>query len=169
MARNTIARLVLLGGLIALQSILLACATGPVHFRRSYDVSDTFENAQLLSRHQYYYNGVPYSINAVVAIQKEYTLTSPHWHAVEMERASLRHMVDRMLNHPGSEYNTDPNGAYIFNDHGQVIGAWYSVWALPMLTFISDTEFTISQPMTVFPLSNRDPEEWVLKPLLRGF
>jgi hypothetical protein len=164
MIRNTIAQPALLGGLIALHLFLLACATGSVHFRRSYDVSDAFENAQLLSGHQYYYNGVPYSINAVVAIQEGYTLTSPHWQAVEMERAKLRHMVGGMLNHPGSEYNTDPNGAQILNDHGEVIGVWYSVWALPMLTFISDTEFTISQPMTVFPLSNRDPEGWVFKP-----
>lgn len=169
MKHNTIARPALWGGLIALHAMLLACATGPVHFRRSYDVSHTFENAQLLSGHQYYYNGVPYSINAVVAIKKGYTLTSPHWHVVEMERAKLRRMVDGMLNHPGSEYNTDPNGAYIFNDSGQVIGVWYSVWVLPELTFISDTAFTISQPMTVFPLSNRDPEERVLEPLLRGF
>lgn len=169
MRRNTIARLALWGGLIALQTILLACATGPAHFRRSHDVSDTFENARLLAGHQYYYNGVPYSINAVVAIQKGYTLTSPHWHVVEMGRAKLRHMVDGILNHPGSEYNTEPNGAHIFNDRGQVIGVWYSVWTLPVLTFISDTEFTISQPMTVFPLSNRDPEERVLKPLLRDF
>ena len=169
MVRNAIARLVLLGGLITLHAMLLACASGPVHFRRSYEVSDTFENTQLLSGHEYYYNGVPYSINAVVAIQKGYRLTSPHWHLIEMERAKLRHMVAGMLNHPGSEYNTDPNGAYIFNDSGQVIGVWYSVWALPVLTFISDAEFTISQPMTVFPLSNRDPEEMILKPLLRGF
>lgn len=169
MIRSTIARLALLGGVIAVHTILLACATGPVHFRRSYDVSDTFENAQLLSGHHYYYNGMPYSINAVVAIQKGYTLTSPHWHVVDMERAKLRHMVDGMLNHPGSEYNTDPNGAYIFNDRGQIIGAWYSVWALPVLTFISDTVFSISQPMTVFPLSNRNPEERVFTPLQRGF
>lgn len=169
MVRNTIARKALLGGLTALHIMLLACASGPVHFRRSYDVSHTFENAQLLSGHHYYYNGMPYSINAVVAIQNGYTLTSPHWHVVEMEQAKLRQMVDGMLNHPGSEYNTDPNGAYVFNDRGQVIGAYYSVWALPVLTFISDTEFAISPPMTVFPLSNRDPEEWVLKPLLRGF
>ena len=168
MRGNTIARQALLGGLIALHIILLACATGPVHFRRSYQVSDTFEKYQLLSGYQYYYNGVPHSINAVVAIQKGYTLTSPHWHAVEMERAKLRHMVDGMLNHPGSEYNTDPNGANIFNDQGQVIGVWYSIWVLPELTFISDTEFAISQPMTIFPLSNRDPEERVLKPLPRG-
>ena len=159
MMRNTIAWLALFGSLIALHIFFLACATGPVHFRRSYDVSDTFENSKLLDDYQYYYNGLEYSPDAVVGIRKGYSLTSPDWDVVEMERAKLRHMVNEMLNNPGAEYNTDPNGAYIFNDLGKVIGVWYSVWALPVLTFISDTEFTISQPMTVFPLSNKDPEK----------
>lgn len=81
-----------------------------------------------------------------------------------MDEKKLRRFVDIMLNHPGSEYNMEPNGAYIFDDKGKKIGVWYSVWMLPQLTFLSDTEFAISRPMTVFPLSNRDPEERIFPP-----
>jgi hypothetical protein len=159
MMRNAIARTVFLGAmLIALHMAFLGCASGPAHFKRNYDVADTFETYQLLDGYQYYLNGLEHSPTAIVGIKKGYALTSPHWHAVKMERARLRNLVNRMLNTPGSEYNIDPNGAEILNDLGEVIGAWYSVWAFPVLTFRSDTEFAISQPMRTFPLSNRDPE-----------
>lgn len=167
MIRNVITRRALFGGMMALPMILMACATGPAHFKRNYDVADTFQNYRLLSGYQYYYNGNESSPIAVVGIQKGYSLTSPIWHAVEMDRSKLRRMVNNMLNTPGSEYNIDPNGAEIFNDDGKVIGVWYSVWAFPILTFKSDTEFAISQPMTVFPLSNREPEERISSPKRR--
>ncbi len=169
MILKVIARRALFGGMMALPIILLACATGPAHFRRNFDVTDTFENYQLLSGYQYYYNGLEASPIAVVGIQKGYSLASPIWHAVEMDRAKLRRMVNNMLNTPDSEYNIDPNGADIFNDDGKVIGVWYSVWAFPILTFKSDTEFAISQPMTVFPLSNRHAEERISSPIRRDF
>lgn len=141
-----------------------ACAFGPSHFRRSYNVSEKFENYELIPGYRYYASGHPDSLNAVVAIEKGYHLNSPHWQEIEMDEKKLRRLVDIMLNHPGSEYNTEPNGAYIFNDKGNKMGVWYSVWMLPLLTFLSDTEFTISQPMTVFPHSNRDPEERIFRP-----
>jgi hypothetical protein len=151
----------------ALHMVLLGCTSGPVHFKRNYNVSDTFENYQLLNGYQYYLNGLEHSPTAVVGIKKGYVLTSPHWKAVKMERSRLRDLVNRMLNTPGSEYNTDPNGANILNDLGQVIGVWYAVWALPVLTFRSDTEIAISQPMRTFPISNKDPENRLFIPYKR--
>lgn len=155
--------------LMSLQLLFIgACAAGPVHFRRSYTVANEFENYQLLPGYQYYYNGLPYSPDAVVAIRKGYTLKSPHWHPVKLDARKLGHMVAEMLNNPGAEYNTDPNGAYILNNQGDKIGVWYSVWALPLVTFTSKTELSISQPMTIFPYSNRDPERSGFPFLFRG-
>jgi hypothetical protein len=154
--------------LCALAPLLLwACASGPIHFRRSYNVSEKFENYELMPGYRYYVSGHPHSLNAVVAIEKGYRLNSPHWQETKMDEKKLRRMVDNILNHPGSEYNMEPNGAYIFDDRGKHIGVWYSVWMLPQLTFLSDTEFAISRPMTVFPHSNRDPEERVFAPFFR--
>lgn len=148
---------------------LLACGAGPSHFRRSYDVSKAFEGSQLIAGYQYYLNGLPYSPDAVVAIRQGYTLKSPHWHAIDMDEKKIRRIVDEMLNNPGAEYNTEPNGAYILNDSGDVIGVWYSVWQLPLLSFKSENEFVISQPMTIFPRSNRDPEERIFYPFIRRY
>jgi hypothetical protein len=137
-----------------------ACAAVPSHFKRSYNISQTFEKYKIMPGYQYYLNGLPHSPNAVVAVKDEYRLNSEYWQPVKMDEKRLRRVVERMLNKPGSEYNTEPNGARIFDSMGKPIGAWYSVWALPQLTFISDKAFSISRPpVSEFPLSNRDPEE----------
>ena len=145
-----------------------ACVAGHVHFRRSYTVAQTFESFQLMSGYRYYYNGTPYSTEAVVGIREGYTLKSPHWHAVALDEQRLRHMVEKMLSNPGAEYNTDPNGAYILDDHGETVGIWYSVWELPIVTFTSETELSISQPMAIYPRSNRDPERKGFPLFFRG-
>ena len=147
-----------------------ACAVGPSHFRRSYDISQTFENFKIIPGYQYYLNGLPDSPNALVAIKDAYRLNSTYWQPVKIDEKRLREMVNRMLNKPGSEYNTEPNGAHIYDDFKKPIGAWYSVWSLPQLTFISDKEFSISQPpVSEFPLSNREPEERRLFRIFRMF
>lgn len=139
--------------------LTVACTVGPVHFQRSYDVSQTFENYKVLPDHQYYYYGETYSPEAVVAIQKGYTLNSPHWKALEMDERKLRDMLFEMTSFPGAEYKLVNNGAYIFNDNGETIGFWYSIWKLPVLTFVSDTEFTISKVMPVLPYPPGDSDD----------
>lgn len=147
---------------------LMACGIGPSHFTRSYDVSDTFENFKLIDRYQYYFNGLPSNPDAVVGIEQGYELKSSHWHPVDLDDRRLRHMVEGMLNNPGAEYNTEPNGAYIYNHKREVIGIWYSVWRLPLVTFMSESEFAISHPVADFPRSNKDPEDRFFRPFSLG-
>lgn len=150
--------------LILAIAIISACAMGVYNFRRSFMVSDTFEKFSLLKDYDYYYNGLPYSPDAVVAIRKGYTLTSPYWHRAEISEQKLRKWMGAMLNVPGAEYNTAPNGAYICNDDGERIGIWYSVWDFPLLKFISAKELYISDTMPNFPPGHHDPEEGVFSP-----
>lgn len=135
--------------------VTMGCTAGGSHFSRSYHVADKFETGRLLADHQYYHFGYPHSPDALVAIRKGYTLTSQKWQSIALDERELKAWVERMTNQPGAEYNVFPNGAEIFNDQGEVIGAWYSVWQLPVLTFINKTAFTISDPVAVFPSSNR--------------
>lgn len=134
--------------------LIFSCMTGRSHFDRSYDVSDKFENYQVLTGYQYYRNGHHHSPDAVVGVRKGYTLNSPIWHPVSMDEKMMRSLIDRMLNNPCAEYNSEPNGSRIYNDRGDLVGVYYSVWTLPLITFMSDTEFSISQPMAVFSSSN---------------
>ena len=135
------------------------CSSGPAHFKRRVSASDTFEQFNVLSHHQYYYFGRPDALLAMVAIEEGYRLASPRWTATDMDVLSLKSMVGKMLNQPGAEYNINPNGAYILDDDGETIGLWYSVWRLPLLRFTSEKEFTISDPQTIFPINNREPDD----------
>ena len=147
-------------GLLILSTVAMvaACASGFSHFERRVSVSNIFENFELLPDHQYYYNGLPYSPNAVVAVRAGYTLSSPYWHAAEPTQRELRQWMQEMLNVPGAEFNLDPNGALILNDKGERIGVWYSVWDVPVLKFISATEFYIPNLMTIWPPGHTYPD-----------
>ena len=145
--------------MVSLAMIVSGCNSGPAHFRRMVSASETFEQFRIVPGHQYYYFGLPHSPSAMVAIQEGYRLVSPNWTSVDIDKQTLKDMVARFLNQPGSEYNIDPNGAYILNDSGETIGLWYSVWQLPLLRFTGEKEFTISDPMTVFPINNREPDD----------
>lgn len=154
----------LAAGLLLLLLFLMAgCAVGVSHFERSWETADVFEKGQLLEDHQYYYFGHPFSPDAVVAIRDGYELTSPKWQAVQPDPRQLKTWVERMLNQPGAEYNPFANGAKISNDHREVIGAWYSVWQLPVLEFTDKTAFNISDPVSIFPIGNMEPPDRYMK------
>jgi hypothetical protein len=153
----------ILGGIFLLSAalVLSGCSTGTVHFNRKVSASKIFERYRVLPDHHYYGFGRPHAPVALVAIRNGYRLDSPNWKALDMSEAALKSWVRRMLNQPGSEFNTEPNGAYIYNDSGKVIGVWYSVWVLPILRFTSETTFLISDPVTAFPSSNTEPRfDW---------
>lgn len=139
------------------------CSVGGPHFHRSWNTAEVFENGELIKDHQYYYFGHPFAPDAVVAIKDGYELTSPKWQPVQLDQRQLKTWVERMLNQPGAEYNPFANGARISNDQSEVIGAWYSVWRLPVLKFTDETAFTISDPVSVFPLGNQEPPDHYMK------
>jgi hypothetical protein len=145
-----------LGLIIAALVLAAGCAAIGSHFRRSGDVADTFENYQLIPGHDYYISGRDTKPVAIVALREDYSLTSPHWRQVHPDSDRLRQWVERMLMQPGAEFNQEPNGARILDQQGNPIGVWYSVWQTPILRFQSDKGVTISQPMTVFPETNRN-------------
>lgn len=144
-------------GMIAAALILVAgCAIGGSHFKRLLSVSDSFEQYQLIPGYQYFISGSDYKPVAIVGLANGYTLSSPHWQAVQPDEAQLKAWIERMRLQPGAEYNVEPNGAEILDNQGNRIGVWYSVWETPLLRFKSEKEIYISMPMTVFPASNKN-------------
>ena len=119
-------------------------------------MADTFEKYELIPGYLYYISGGDSKPLAIVGLADGYSLSSPDWRPVEPDSDQMRQWVDRMLEQPGAEYNTEPNGARILDPQGNPIGVWYSVWATPILKFQSGTEVAISRPMTIFPSSNRN-------------
>lgn len=153
---TTIFSALILSSIIAATITLSGCVAGPIHFQRKVSASEPFEQPRVLTGHQYHAFGHPQKPLALVAIQNDYRLASPKWKPIDVDPQMIGTFVSRMLNQPGAEYNMFPNGAYILNDNGETIGYWYSVWALPVLRFTAEKEFTISDPVTRFPLYNNE-------------
>jgi hypothetical protein len=151
---TTIFSALILSSIIAATITLSGCVAGPIHFQRKVSASEPFEQPRVLTGHQYHAFGHPQKPLALVAIQSDYRLVSPKWAPIEVNPQVIGKLVSKMRNQPGSEYNTEPNGAYILNDSGETIGYWYSVWALPQLRFTAEKEFTISDPATRYPTTN---------------
>ncbi len=151
------------GLMIMLVLIVTGCSTGISHFERRVSASNYFEQYQVLPDHKYYYFGHPHSPDAVVGIRNGWTFQTTSWQTMAPDERKLRDLVERMHNTPGSEYNIEPNGAYISNDQGETIGVWYSMWVLPILRFEDEKTFTISDPVPTFPRTNRDPEGGLLR------
>ena len=142
-------------------SLLLACATGQVHFRRSWDVSRTFESFEIVPGYKYYYNGLPSTPDAIVGISKNYELDSPYWHSMEINEKEMRHVIGEILNTPGVVPDKlEAQGAKILNNHGEVIGIWYSAWKLPTITFKTDKKFYMSQPWFQIPAPNQEHDDF---------
>ena len=127
--------------------VLVGCVKN--HFHRSHNVSDTFEQYQMLADHSYYYFGREHAPDAVVGIMEGWKFQTTKWKTVESED-QMRGLVERMKETPGTEFNILPNGAQITNDVGNNIGVWYSPWETPILRFTGDTTFTISDPVPRF-------------------
>jgi hypothetical protein len=149
-------KMIKLGLLAMIAAVVVGCAAGGSHFRRTLSVADTFENYELIPGYSYYISGSDSKPLAIVGLDAGYSLSSPDWRPVQPDSDQLRKWVDRMVMQPGAEFNTEPNGARILDPQGNQIGVWYSVWDTPRLTFQSENVVAISRPMTIFPSSNRN-------------
>ena len=152
MKRNVFLAILLSAAVVA----LTGCATGTYHWNRAESATQTFMTAKIDTGYQYYISGHDFKPVAIVGIKKDYTLEKGDWQKVDVDSTRMRLWVERMLAQPGAEYNIEPNGAYILDNNGNAVGVWFSVFALPQVTFTSETSLAITRPMTVFPWSNRN-------------
>ena len=86
------------------------------------EVTDMFESSQILPNHQYYVSGfyrIPY---AIIAVDNNYQLRTGHWKPMEIDPTSLNQLLYRMEH----VYSLNPRGAWILDQEGNRLGAWYS-------------------------------------------
>ena len=117
--KNSIAKAIVVITLAVV--FLMGRAAGTSHFMRRNSASSLFTSYQMLPGYSYYISGHPFKPTAIVGLQTEYQLDSPHWRAVNLDVAQLRTWVNRMQEQPGAEYNVEPNGAYIVDNQGSLV------------------------------------------------
>ena len=109
--------------LVMVVLIFAGCST-PVSGRlqNSPEVTEQFKSSQILPNHKYYVSGfqrIPY---AIIAIDNNYELRIRYWKPLDIDSAALNQLVYRMEH----VYSLNPRGAWILDQDGSRVGAWYS-------------------------------------------
>jgi len=90
------------------------------------DVTESFENYQVSPNLNYYISGSDVYPNAIIGIDKSYTLDSNLWKEVEFTPETLKNLVGDM-NAKVTELNETLHGFNILDNKGNNIGDWYSI------------------------------------------
>jgi hypothetical protein len=93
------------------------------------DVTQAFESNKIDPELNYYFSGSDVWPDAIIGVNKTYTLDSTLWKKIEATPAVLKNLVSGMMSRP-----KDPYGSTILDDKGVQIGVWYSYFGV--MTYI---------------------------------
>jgi hypothetical protein len=92
------------------------------------EVTNIFETYQINTEYDYYISGSDVYPNAIIGLDKTYTLESDLWKQVEMTPKKLRELVTDMKDKASTvNYGMPLYGFIMFDDKGNQIGVWYSI------------------------------------------
>ncbi len=85
-----------------------------------------FEKFQINPNFNYYISGSDVYPNAIIGLDKAYTLDSDLWKPVEMTQKKLRELVQYMQTR-ALNIGQVQHGFFMLDDKGKRIGVWYSI------------------------------------------
>jgi len=92
------------------------------------EVTNAFETYQINTEYDYYISGSDVYPNAIIGLDKAYTLDSDLWKKVEMTPKKLRELVTDMRDKAATVNAAMPlYGFIMLDDKGNQIGVWYSI------------------------------------------
>jgi hypothetical protein len=103
---------------------VVACAGygGYAQVRHDADITRAFEAGNPPQAYRYYFLGWENRPNAILGLDRRYTLTSRFWKPVETADASLMQLAAATYDSP----STDPFGSRVVDAEGNVIGVLYT-------------------------------------------
>ena len=118
---------------IVLLLISSGCASVPVKGYGSLvadgRVMDAFDKFKVNPNYNYFYSGSEVYPNAVIGLDKTYTLESDLWKKVDMTPSKMKEIVTFMKDKAATvNLTTALHGFVIFDDKGKQIGVWYSIF-----------------------------------------
>ena len=121
--------------LLALAGLVSNCTATAIQnagtIRESNDVTRKYRSLTIDPNYNYYWSGTELNPNAIMGIDKSFTVQSKFWHQVDLDKDQLEYWVtwgDRQSSDEGfaSRYMGRYMGAYILDTEGNVVGDWYS-------------------------------------------
>ncbi|MGV8059450.1 MAG: hypothetical protein AB2L12_15725 [Smithellaceae bacterium] len=111
----------------------VSCATGTAGLTKNwgkivpdYEVKINFETYQVSPDVNYYISGSDVYPNAILGLNKDYTLVSTLWKKIELTEAMLKVLVADM-NSRATNIGQSQFGFAILDNQGKQIGIWYSI------------------------------------------
>ena len=109
------------------------------------NVTHNFETYQVNPNLNYYTSGSDVYPNAIMGIDKRYSLNSTLWKKVEFTPQTLKTRVDDM-NSKVSQINQSLHGFTILDTKGNDIGIWYSILSARTTVKMEDHSVVIFTP-----------------------
>jgi len=106
------------------------------------EATNTFEKYQVNPNFNYYISGSDVYPNALIGLDKSYTLDTDLWKSVEMTPKKFRELVQYMQTR-ASDFGHKQYGFTMFDDKGNRLGIWYSILSAKMSLRMKDNRTVI--------------------------
>ncbi|MEJ2100387.1 MAG: hypothetical protein P8X68_10460 [Desulfobacterales bacterium] len=110
----------------------------------SSEVDQIFQKYQVLPKYRYYFSGSVTKPQAIIGIDRNYTLVTRLWKEVaDLTSEQLKKWVDQML---GFRPATRTFGAQILGPNGEPVGIWYSPYNDTTVAVQADNRIKVVPP-----------------------
>ena len=158
MQANTLSRNCIYAVALIILIDLSGCAGNYGSFKRDEQVLQAFENNQLSTDFQYYYNGHHNLTYAILGIDPRYRLESQFWRKVEPNTEEFRELRSRIW----EDYQRYTYGANLLDPAGNKVGVWFSSIYVASIKFYEDNhiEVMLNTPFLGGPDVLEDGDAW---------
>lgn len=120
--------------------------------RPSQQTTEAYTAFQVDPEKNYYISGPEFYPNALMGIDKEWSLESDLWKKRELTNASIKELVLNMQS-KAMERMVPPHGFDVIDDKGRKIGDWYSIMGLDIsIKVTGEKRVTITTPpIEIYP------------------
>ena len=128
--------------------LLGSCTQGPYgQLQWSDETLDTFESAQILKDHTYYFFGPEAEPDAIIALDNQYVLAPGLWKKADITPLILNRWMERIDNRHRL-VKEKYKGALMVDQQGNRLGAWYSYADWTVIKRGEENEVIIYTPDT---------------------
>lgn len=122
---------------------IFSCASQNIgKLQSSAEITDIFENHQVLSDHAYYYSGLLGVPDAIIGIHPNYSLRTDQWRLVDINPLMLEKWIFRMQ----TVQLKRPRGAWILDPAGNRVGIWFSALLQTAVRLQQNNRIVIAPP-----------------------
>lgn len=116
--------------------------------QRSPEASKFFDSGKVLPQYRYYTTGAQNVPDAILAVDRKFTLKNTVWREEELDEKRLKRLVFN-LKYSSDRFSDIPYGMKVIGPEGEGIGYWFSDLTFTTVTMPSAAEVVIQSPATI--------------------